>query len=218
MVRTAQAAEELLADAFARHYRYAPEHPGWSANCRVRDEVGEADAVVAMTSANDIEAVPFDAVTVARFEWLMQDLRALGRTLFGHEYNRGEGKFAKSLDETPHPLGPLVTLHDDPHEATFRVCKHRITMATRRHGPLLETVRVDRWHLRPDGRWLPAQWVTEIWDDALVGPIASLRYWDLYWPLGGDLVPQLRRVDITDDLGITVGRSLNFADWELGEP
>ncbi len=216
MVRTTQAAEELLADAFACRYRYAPEHPGWTAHCRFRDETGEVDAIVGMTSCDDIEAVPTEAVPVALAELLAQDARSLGRALFGHDYAQGEGRFDKSLDDTPHPLGQLVVLHDDPHEATFRIRQRRITMATRRQGPLLESVRVDRWHTRPDGRWLPAQWVAEVWDDAIVGPLVSVRYWDLFWPFGGELVPQLRRVDLTDDLGVTVGRSLNFAEWQLG--
>ena len=216
MVRTAQAADELLADAFAQHYRYAPDHPGWTARCRVRDESVEVDTTVGMTSAIDVEAVPQDGVVTATLEGLLQDLRSFARTLFGHDFATGEGRFAKSLDDAPNPLGPLVVLHDDPHEATFRIRQRRVTMATRRQGQLLETVRVDRWHSRPDGRWLPAQWVAEVWDDAIVGPLTSTRYWDLYWPLGGELVPQMRRVDVTDDLGITTGRSLTLAEWQLG--
>ena len=216
MVRTAQAAEELLADAFAQQYRYTFGHPGWTANCRFRDDSGEADAMVAMTSAADVKVMPNDALTGTKHELLQQDLRSLARTLFGFDYRQGEGKFPKTLNEEPHPLGPMVVLHDDPHEATFRVRQRRVTMATRRQGSLLETVRVDRWHIRPDGRWLPAQWVAEVWDDAVVGPLVSARYWDLFWPFGGELVPQLRRVDVTDDLGITVGRAMTLAEWHLG--
>ncbi len=207
----------MLAAAFAHQYRYPKEHRGFSALCRFRDEFGETDATVAMTSANDAQAVTAVVVSTPRFEWLLQDLRAIARTLWGHDYEANEGRFPKSLDDSPHPLGPRIILHDDPHDATFRVRKHRITMATRREGTLLHTVRVDRWHMRPDGRWLPAQWTTEVWDEAFARPLVSERYWDLYWPVAGELVPQMRRVDSTDDLGVTAGRSLNLAAWEPGK-
>lgn len=209
-------ADELLADAFAHRYRYPPRHPGFSAACRFRDEHGELDALVAMTSASDVRAVPAIEVGVTQRAWLEQDLRSFARTLWGHDYRANEGRFPKELDDDPNPLGPRVILLDDPHQATFRVRKHRITMATRREGTLLHSVRIDRWHVRPDGRWLPAQWTAEIWDDALGKPLVSERYWDLYWPVGGELVPQLRRVDATDDLGVTVGRSINLAEWQPG--
>lgn len=210
-------AEQLLADAFAHQYRYPPNHPGFSASCRVRDEFGEVDALVALTSVCDTEAMTEVAISTPRFEWIMQDLRSLARTLWGHPYLPNEGRFPKRIDEAPHPLGPLITLHDDPHQATFRVRKHRITLATRKEGTLRHTVRMDRWHMRPDGRWLPAQWLTEVWDEVNSVRLMSDRYWDLFWPIGGELVPQLRRVDSTDDLGVTTGRSLNLGAWQRGD-
>ena len=207
-------ADQLLADAFAHQYRYPADHPGFTASCRMRDEYGELDARVVLTNVGDAAATTEIVVATPRFEWLMQDLRSLARTLWGHDYAPNEGRFSKSLDDSPNPLGPLITLHDDPHEATFRVRKHRVTLATRREGSLRHSVRIDRWHMRPDGRWLPAQWLTEVWDDANSRRLVSDRYWDLFWPIGGELVPQLRRVDSTDDLGITSGRSLNLAAWQ----
>ncbi len=208
-------AHELLADAFAHQYRYESSGRAFSAQCRFRDEQGEADATIAMTSAYDAQAVTALGVSTPRFEWLMQDLRSIARTLWGHDFEANEGRFAKLFDDSPHPMGPRITLVNDPHEATFRVRQHRITYATRREGELRHTVRIDRWHMRPDGRWLPAQFVAEIFDDAIARPLMSERYWDLFWPVGGELVPQMRRVDFTDDLGITTSRSINLAEWQI---
>jgi hypothetical protein len=210
-------ADQLLADAFAHQYRYPAAHCGFSATCRLRDEHGELEGVVAMSGVRDVEAMTDAALGTPRYEWLMQDLRSLARTLWGHDYVANEGRFAKSLDDTPNPLGVLITLHDDPHQATFRVRKHRITVATRTEGSLRHSVRIDRWHLRPDGRWLPAQWTVEVWDHVNVVRLVSERYWDLFWPIAGELVPQLRRVDATDDLGVTAGRSLTLAGWQRSE-
>lgn len=220
MTTTSAAAHEMLRDAFARRYRYPSDFPGFSALCRFgRAGHEELAATIAMVGAGDVEAVlERDAPTASDGEWLIQELRAMSRQLWGHEFERGEGKFAMSLDETPHPLGPLVLLHDDPHQATFRVRKGRVTMATRRQHTLLEIVRCDRWHVRPDGRWLPAQFTFEVWDDGIAAPLRSERYWDLYWPVHGELFPQLRRVETTDDLGTTMSMSMTLRAWQGAEP
>jgi hypothetical protein len=212
-------ARALLHDAFARRYRYPNDFPGFSARCRFiaagADEIG---ATVAMVGAGDAEAVlERESVSPTAEEWLTQELRQLSRQLWGHDFDVGEGKFAMSLDDTPHPLGPLVLLHDDPHQATFRVRKGRITMATRRQHALLEIMRCDRWHLRPDGRWIPAQFTNEIWDAGTDGPIRTDRYWDLYWPVEGELYPQLRRVETTDLDGATTTSTVTLRSWQLAE-
>ncbi len=219
MANSAEAARDLLRDAFARRYRYPPGFPGFSALCRF-GPVGakEISATVALAGPGEAEAVlERETPMVAMGEWLIQELRSLSRQLWGHDFEPGEGKFEMSLDETPHPLGPLVLLHDDPHQATFRVRKGRVTMATRRQHTLLEIMRCDRWHLRPDGRWLPAQFTNEIWDDGVPGPIRCDRYWDLYWPVEGELYPQLRRVETTDNLGTTTMSSVTLRAWHLAE-
>lgn len=214
------AARSLLRDAFARRYRYPPSFGGFSARCRVGPPGAEAvAATVTMVGAGDVEAVfERDADDPALGEWLVQELRAMSRQVWGHDFDDGEGKFAMTLDDAPHPLGPLVLLTDDPHQATFRVRKGRVTMATRRQHTLLEVVRVDRWHLRPDGRWLPAQFTAEVWDGGTTGPLRTDRYWDLYWPVDGELFPQLRRVTTTDDRGIETSVSLTLRSWQPAEP
>ncbi len=219
MAAPSDAARELLRDAFARRYRYPSDFRGFSALCRFGPAgTEEIAATVALVGPGDAEAViERDVPIVAEGEWLIQELRALSRQLWGHDFDRGEGKFAMSLDDSPHPLGQLVLLHDDPHQATFRVRKGRITMATRRQHSLLEIMRCDRWHLRPDGRWLPAQFTVEIWDDGVAGPIRCDRYWDLYWPVDGELYPQLRRVETTDDLGAVTMTSLTLRAWQLAQ-
>jgi hypothetical protein len=222
MATTSDAASELLRDAFARRYRYPSDFPGFSALCRFgRAGNDEAAATVALVGPGDVEAVlerepdPSSGQLDSDGEWLVQELRTLSRQLWGHDFERGEGKFAMSLDETPHPLGPLVLLHDDPHQATFRVRKGRVTMATRRQHTLLEILRCDRWHVRPDGRWLPAQFTFEVWDDGVAGALRSDKFWDLYWPVNGELYPQLRRVETTDDLGTTTSISVTLRAWQL---
>ena len=213
--RTADRAEALLADAFGRRYRYCGPAEGWTAHARCRDATGEFDATVAVSCARDAQAIPDVDIATPRLEWVVQDLRSFARTLYGHDYEKGEGRFPKVLDDTPNPLGPLVVLLDDPHRATFRVRKHRITEATRIEGELRQRLRVDRWHVRPDGRWLPAQWKLEIWAGDSGRRLVCERYWDLYWPVQGELVPQLRRVDITDEYGLTSQRSLSIGSWQL---
>ena len=213
--RTADRAEALLADAFARRYRYVGTSSGWTAHVRCRDDAGEFGATVAVSCAADAQALPADDLARPRFEWLLQDLRSFARALYGHDYSKGEGRFPKMLDDTPNPRGPLVVLLDDPHRATFRVRKHRITEATRIEGETRHRMRVDRWHVRPDGRWLPAQWQLEIWAGDSGERLVLERYWDLYWPVGGELVPQTRRVDVTDRFGNTTQRSLGLSDWQM---
>jgi hypothetical protein len=219
MRSTSDAARELLRAAFARRYRYPRDFTGFSALCRFGpagcEEIG---ATVAMAGPGEAEAVlEQEASNPASGEWLIQELRSLSRQLWGHDFERGEGKFAMSLDDTPHPLGPLVLLHDDPHQATFRVRKGRITMATRSHHSLLEIMRCDRWHVRPDGRWLPAQFTNEIWSGGTAGLLRTDRYWDLYWPVDGELFPQLRRVESSDDLAATATNSVTLRAWQLAE-
>ena len=214
------AARSLLRDAFARRYRYPNSFGGFRARCRVGPPgIEEFTATVAMRGAGDVDAVlEHDAGDPTLAEWLVQELRAISRQLWGHDFERGEGQFAMTLDDSPHPLGPLVLLHDDPHQATFRVRKGRITMATRRQHALLEVVRVDRWHLRPDGRWLPAQFTAEVWEAGVTRPLRSDRYWDLYWSVDGELFPQLRRVTATDAGGIETSMSMTLRSWQPAEP
>ena len=156
-------------------------------------------ATIAICGPGEVEAVP-DERSVDD-EWLLQVLRDLSRQVYGHDYAIGEGRFEKSLVEDPHPLGPMVVLHDDPHQATFRVRNGRITLATRRAGTLLQVVRTERWHVRPDGKWLPARFIAEFWDDAVPAPLRVERYWDLYRPVGDELLPALRRIETTSGEG-----------------
>jgi hypothetical protein len=217
MASPPDAARDLLRDAFARRYRYEPDFPGFRATCRFQVACGtEYCGGVELTGAGAARVLEPSASQPgepAAGAWLAQELRAISRTLWSHDFERGEGKFAMSLDETPHPLGPLVMLHGDPHAATFRVRKRRITMATRRQEALVEVVRVDRWYVRPDGRSLPAQFHAEIWDGAR-GPLRSDRYWDRYWPVGEVLFPQVRRVESTDERGATTSSWLTLRSWQ----
>jgi len=215
---TTERAVALLADAFARRYRYPPAYAGWVAHARFGPPGHERDATVAVAGAGDVRTEVTPGLAPTQHEWLRQELRSLSRTLYGHDVATGEGRYAMSLDDAPHPLGPRVVLHGDPHAATFRVRKHRVTEATRRAGALLETVRVDRWHVRPDGRWLPAQWTFTVSDDDGARTLRVDRYWDVYWPLRGELVPQMRRVESVDAVGIRLLCVLHMDDWRPGPP
>ncbi len=212
---TTARAVAVLADAFAWRYRYPDDFAGWRATATFgRDDDGpEHVAIVDVCGPGDV-GVATDVVRLPEGEWLVQELRSLSRTLFGHDFEAGEGRFAMSIDESPHPLGALVLLHDDPHRATFRVRRHRVTQATRRHGALLESIRVERWHVRPDGRWLPSQWTLEVWADDFDAPLRTDRYWDVFWPLGGEIVPQMRRVETCDDMAIHLTHTVHFSDWQ----
>jgi hypothetical protein len=210
---TTARASALLADAFAHRYRYPWGFAGWRGVAEFgRDDTGVQHGAAVEVRGPGAVAVACDG-RAPESEWLVQEVRALSRLLFGHDFEAGEGRFAMSMDDTPHPLGVLVLLHDDPHRATFRVRRHRITQATRRSGSLRETVRVDRWHVRPDGRWLPAQWTLEVWADDFDRPLRSDRYWDLFWPLDGEVVPQMRRVETVDDMGIHMSHTAHFSGW-----
>jgi len=211
---TTQRAATLLSDAFARRYRYPGGFGGWSAQATFGPGDTRHEATVAVCGPGDARAVPSVRLSGHEMEWLAQELRSLSRVLYGHEFVGAEGRFTMSLDDTPHPLGPLVILHDDPHGATFRVRKHRLTLATRRSGSLLEMVRVERWHVRPDGRWLPSQWTVEVYDDGRAQLLRTDRYWDLWWPLDGEIVPQLRRVETLDALGIRLAATLHLREWQ----
>ena len=214
---TAPSAVALLGAAFAHRYRYRSGFPGWRATAVLQREAPRSAlrAHVEVTGPGQVQVDPIDAISVHDAEWLLQEVRAMSRTLYGHDFEVGEGRFAMSLDSSPHVLGPLIVLHDDPHDATFRVRRHRVTLATRRNGSLHETVRVDRWHVRPDGRWLPAQWTADVRSAQLERPLRTDRYWDVFWPLGGVVVPQLRRVETVDDLGIKLVHAVHLRDWRL---
>ncbi len=212
--QTSARAALVLADAFAHRYRYPRDFGGWSAQASFGRDDAHYEATVAVCGAGDARAATAVRVAAPQFEWLTQELRSLSRTLFGHDFEPAEGRFAMSLDETPHPLGPLVVLHGDPHAATFRVRKHRITLASRRSGSLLEMVRVERWHVRPDARWLPSQWSVEVHDGALGQILRTDRYWDLWWPFEGEIVPQTRRVESIDTLGIRLASTLHLREWQ----
>ena len=208
-------AEALLAEAFARRYRYPPGFPGFTARARFGPPRGQATATVALCGPGEVEVVTDER---SRDEqWLLQVLRDLSRQVYGHDYGAGEGRFDKSLVEDPHPLGPLVVLHDDPHQATFRVRNGRVTLATRRTGTLLQVVRTERWHVRPDGRWLPARFTAEFWDDAVPAPLRVERYWDLYRPIDDELLPALRRIQTTNDAG-TEARLVLLRAWRMEGP
>lgn len=214
---TAPNALALLGAAFAHRYRYRRDFPGWRATAVLQRESprGARRAAVEVTGPGLVQVEPMDAIAVHDAEWLLQEVRAMSRTLYGHDFEAGEGRFPMSLDASPHVLGPLIVLHDDPHDATFRVRRHRVTQATRRNGSLHETVRVDRWHVRPDGRWLPAQWSVEVRGSQLERPLRTDKYWDVFWPLGGVVVPQMRRVETVDDLGIHLLHTVHLRDWHV---
>lgn len=109
-----------------------------------------------------------------------------------------------------------MVLHGDPHEATFRLRSGRITVETRRSGTLLQVMRTERWHRRPDGRCLPARYVVEFWDDAVAEPLRVERYWDLYRAAAGELMPSMRRVQVVQPSGTEV-RSLTLSEWILAD-
>lgn len=206
-------AEALVAGAFARRYRYPPGFEGFTARARF-GPAGAATATVAICGPGESAVLLDEPGTDG--EWLRQEMRALARRLYGHDYAVGEGRFDKSLVGDPHPLGPLVVLQGDPHEATFRVRSDRITVETRRSGTLLQVMRTERWHVRPDGRWLPARYVVEFWDDAVAEPLRVERYWDLYRAAAGELVPSLRRVQVVQPSGTEV-RSVTLSEWLLAD-
>jgi hypothetical protein len=212
---TTARAVAVLADAFAWRYRYPAGFSGWRATALFgREDTGhEYVGIVHVCGPGDVD-VAGGAPRLPEGEWLVQELRSLSRTLFGHDFEAGEGRFAMSIDDSPHPLGALVLLHDDPHRATFRVRRHRITQATRRNGSLMESLRVERWHVRPDGRWLPSQWTLEVWADDFERPLRTDRYWDVFWPLDGEVVPQMRRVETCDDMDIHLAHTVHFSDWQ----
>lgn len=213
----AASAELLLADAFARRYRYPENFEGFTARAHFGTHGSTRSATVAMCGPAESAVLlddPGDPGPDA--EWLGQELRALSRRLYGHDYAPGEGRFAKSLVDDPNPLGPLVVLHDDPHEATFRVRGGRITVETRRSGALLQVMRTERWHVRPDSRWLPARYVVEFWDDAVAAPLRVERYWDLYAAAAGELLPSMRRVQVQQRSGTEV-RTLTLSEWLLAD-
>lgn len=211
------AADALLRDAFDRRARFSPGFSGFSARARFGLEASLRDAFVEVRGPGVVEAELLepgtldDALEADRL-WLVQELRAISRIGWAHDYDAGEGRFAKSLVSEPHDLGPLIVLHDDPHEATFRVFDGRVTMMTRRQGAVLETVRVDRWHDLGDNGVLPARWTVQFWDESLPKPLRTDRHWDLYKPLGGEMMPLLRRVESTAG-NDTIVRLVVLSDW-----
>ena len=216
---TSDRAEAILAEAFANRYRYPANFGGFTARASYGPEGGGAVATVAMCGPGDVEAVPdasdeFEGWEHPIDESLLQELRSLSRLLWSHDYALGEGRPGKSLVDDPHPLGALVVLHDDPHRATFRVRDGRLTQITRRHGTLLEVARVERWHVRHDGSVLPARFVVEFWDDACAEPLRVDRYWDLFRPIEGELVPLVRRGEHCTEAG-TITRVLTLRSWHL---
>jgi hypothetical protein len=212
-------ADRLLAAAFSGMYRYPADFGGFTARALYGVEGDGASATVALCGPGDVAWVaddgePSDDDPQLPGEAMCQELRSLSRLLWGHDYAAAEGRFEKSLDDDGHALGPLVRLHDDPHAATFRVRDGRVGQMTRRNGDLLEVVRVERWHVRPDGRVIPARFVTEFWDDHASAPLRVDRCWDLYRPLEGQLVPLVRRVEHRFDADAVI-RVLTLRSWVL---
>lgn len=213
--RASAEADALLREAFDHRYRYPAQFGGFSALARFGAQGAEHGATVALCGPGQAEAVLSGLAPDSEADWLKQELVALSRVLWGHDYERGEGKFDKSVVDEPNPYGTLVQLHHDPHQATFCVRNGRIAMMTRRQGTLLETLRIERWHVRPDGRCLPASSVLEVWDDALAAPLRVDRYWDLYRPVGGELVPQIRKVETTIGSDAPTVRVLTLRAWRF---
>jgi hypothetical protein len=201
---TNAAADAVLRDAFEHRYGFATTFPGFTARARFGPESDLVHGDVSMRGAGTVDVTP--DVAGADVAWLVQELRAMSRLCWPHDYAVGEGRFRKSLVDDADPLGPMIVLHDDPHQATFRVTDGRVTMMTRRQGGLVESVRIERWHVHADGRVLPARWIAEL-RDAQHGEPKVLRvdrYWDLYKSLAGELLPMLRRVVTTSDTGSSV--------------
>jgi hypothetical protein len=201
---THAAADALLREAFERRYGFASTFPGFTARARFGPENDLVPGEVSLRGAGVVEASADVAGT--NVAWLVQELRAMSRLCWPHDYAVGEGRFRKSLVDDAHPLGPSIVLHDDPHQAMFRVTDGHVTLMTRRQGSLVESVRIERWHVHTDGRVLPARWIAELREEQHDEPkvLRVDRYWDLYKSLAGELLPMLRRVSTTSDAGSSV--------------
>lgn len=201
---THAAADAMLRGAFERRYGFASTFSGFTARARFGPESDLVHGDVSIHGAGAVDAFP--DVAGADVTWLVQELRALSRLCWPHDYAVGEGRFRKSLVDDSDPLGPMVVLHDDPHQAIFRVTDGRVTLMTRRQGALVESIRIERWQVHTDGRALPARWIAELRDEQHDEPrvLRVDRYWDLYKSLAGELLPMLRRVVTTSDAGSSV--------------
>ncbi len=188
-----QLADDLLREAFERRYRFAPGFPGFGAQITFGTPQEQYRGEVDLRGAGEVTL--YSAAPDAESAWALQELRALSRLSFGHDYERGEGRFHKSLVVESHELGPLIVLHGDPHEATFRVRDAKVLLMTRRQGGLVELVRVEHHHRLDDGQFAPARWVTELWDENQPDALRVERHWDLRKHVGGELLPMLHRVD-----------------------
>lgn len=134
---------------------------------------------------------------------------------WGTPYEQGDGRWTLTVaNESEHPLGRLITVHDDPFKSSYRVRDGRITQVNRSMGPMSFTISMQSHTPANDGKQLPETFTVTFWDGRNGRLTRSDIYTDRYESVGGVTLPAERRVLSAKDAGIT-GREIRLSNWKL---
>jgi hypothetical protein len=193
-------AHKVLETAHNHGYHYPENFGGFKATIRYSTDDKTLEGNVTVHSPNDIKL---------ELEGQEGELKVIQReiaSLCGHRwhapYSAGDGRYTLSLDESPeHPLGQLITFHDDPFKSSYRIKDGSIVQVNRLMGPTRFTLYVQE-HVSTEGNsQLPSQFTLAFWDTEQKKLVRTLVYTDHYVPIAGYYLPASRRILTHNDEG-----------------
>lgn len=211
------AAHAALRAAHEGSYRFPQGFAGFTANFTVVfGTVGDFRSIAGSVEVVDPRTVEITADGSDELAgWVKKELASMAGHRWGTPYEQGDGRWTLTIDaSSDHPLGRLVTVHDDPFKSSYRVRDGRISQVVRTMGQTTFTISMQSHRPAPDGTVLPETFTVAFWDLAVGRLTRSDIYADAYAEVDGVLLPAVRRVLSATDAGIE-GREFRLSGWKL---
>lgn len=209
-------AHEVLKEAHYGSYRFPAEFAGFTADFTAAE--GGKDGFTVVSGSLEVSDPRTIAVSGAEgdlAEFVKKEVGSMAGHRWGTPYEQGDGRWTLTIaDESEHPLGRLITVHDDPFKSSYRVRDGRITQVNRSMGPMSFTISMQSHTPATDGKQLPETFTVTFWDGRSGRLTRSDIYTDRYESVGGVTLPAERRVLSAEDDGIT-GREIRLSNWKL---
>lgn len=211
------AAHEALRAAHDGGYRFPDGFNGFSGKLSVieaNDQAvrrGAGAATVGGPRSTVVELDTEDDLAT----WARTEVASMAGHRWPTPYEQSDGRWTLTIeDNTAHPLGRLVTVHDDQFQSSYRVRDGRISQVTRTMRTTRFTITIQSHTSTDDHRLLPAEFTVTYWDTASQRLTRADAYTDRYASINGVWIPKSRRVVTATDAGF-VTRELELTDVVL---
>lgn len=202
LVNDAQA-HALLQAAHEAGYRFPADFAGFSADIEISANGDTRCGHVTLRSPRDLDLdLDSDEATLG---WVRHEIGSMAGHRWPTPYAESDGRWTLTIDEeAAHPLGQLITVHDDPFDSSYRLRDGRIAQVNRQMGPTRFSINIQQHALTADGRTLPSAFTVAFWNTDEGRLTRTDSYQDRYVDIDGVYLPAQRRILRAEDGGVSV--------------